>query len=280
MGSLTLLTLVRNIFVDLVPARLGSLSYIYLLVKRFGLAFEIAAGTLLVSMLFDFIAATPLLILSIMLVGFGGAPLSSPLFLTSVIFLLAILLLLLMKLVPMLRFILKLTHLRYERVGVGPAPTRATTRVAPTQKWVNIISQKLAQTVEEIEKIQKKKLYRKVFFISLLIRILKYGSLYFLLHSVIASRGFTIPELNFCKVFLAFAGPEIAANLPIHGVGGFGSWELAWVLTFQPMGFTREIAIRTGFIVHGITQVIEYAMGIIAIVILALPFHWRKKQRS
>ncbi len=262
MGDVTLLTLVRNIFTDLVPARLGSLSYIYLLVKRFGFAFEVGASTLLISMLFDFIAVTPLVILSIVIVGFGGAPLSNPFFLISVIVLLVILLLLLMKLIPILRFLLTLFDRGVRKTGLGG------------NRKVKIILQKLAQTLEEIGKIKERKLYWKVFFISLLIRILKYGSLYFLLHSVIAYHGFGIFELSFWKVFLAFAGPEIASNLPVHGIGGFGTWELAWVVTFQAMGFARELAIRTGFIVHGITQLVEYAMGIIAIIILALPFHW------
>ncbi len=66
--DLVLVTLVRNLFVDLIPARIGSLSYIYLVNRRFGFSFEIAASGFLVAFLFDFIIIFPMLFLAILLV--------------------------------------------------------------------------------------------------------------------------------------------------------------------------------------------------------------------
>ena len=43
--DIVLVTLVRNAFDDLLPARLGSLSYIYMLNKRLGFSFESAAAS-------------------------------------------------------------------------------------------------------------------------------------------------------------------------------------------------------------------------------------------
>ena len=53
-----LVTLIRNLFVDLLPARVGSLSYIYLLNKRLRFTFESATSTFVVAFLFDLSLAT------------------------------------------------------------------------------------------------------------------------------------------------------------------------------------------------------------------------------
>ena len=56
----------RNLFVDLLPARLGELSYVYLLTKRAGRPAEDGLASLFLAVLFDLIALVPLLILAIL----------------------------------------------------------------------------------------------------------------------------------------------------------------------------------------------------------------------
>jgi len=75
--NIILVTLIRNLFVDLFPARIGSLSYIYILNKRLNFSFEVATSTFVVAIMFDFLTLSPFLILSIFAVGLGTTAIST-----------------------------------------------------------------------------------------------------------------------------------------------------------------------------------------------------------
>ncbi|WP_258189410.1 lysylphosphatidylglycerol synthase transmembrane domain-containing protein [Candidatus Hakubella thermalkaliphila] len=51
--------LVRDLFVNIVPARLGSLSHIYVLFQRFKIPVEIGLSTMVVGLVFDSVAMLP-----------------------------------------------------------------------------------------------------------------------------------------------------------------------------------------------------------------------------
>lgn len=267
-GSLLLVTLVRNLFVDLFPAKLGSLSYVYILNKRFNFPFEIATSTFLLAFVFDFIAVVPLLIIAILMLGIGTTPISSPLIfsITGLIFLL--LLLLLFNLTWVLRILLSIVGWVLRKL-----------RLKKNER-IDFLLKKLIFTIDAVEEIKKRKIYWKVFFYSIAIRILKYSGIYFLLHSVLAYKGFTIANLNFWKVFLGSSGAELSALMPIHGIAGFGTWETAWAFTFQLLGFDLKLAIISGFATHLISQIFAYSLGILSILILSLPLLSKKRKFS
>ncbi len=77
-SGILLVTFIKNSLIDLLPARLGSLSYIYLLNRRLGLAFEPVTSSFIASFLFDFLTLSPFLILAIMSVGLGVDAIASP----------------------------------------------------------------------------------------------------------------------------------------------------------------------------------------------------------
>ena len=77
-GSIFLVTLIRNVFVDLLPARIGSLSYIYLMNRRLHYSFEASASTFLAAVVFDFLTLSPFLLTAILVVGLGSTSVSSP----------------------------------------------------------------------------------------------------------------------------------------------------------------------------------------------------------
>jgi len=260
MKELVLVTLVRNLFVDLLPARIGSLSYVYLLNKRFGFPFEIAASTFLVAFIFDFIVVFPLLFLAIIMVSTNLIPFMSFSFIIISVFVFGFLVAFLFYLSHLITIFVNLIMWCSQRLGIE------------NNSRLKVLREKLLLTAKDIETIKTRKIYGKVFFTSLAVRIFKYGSLYFLLHSVLVHLNFAITDLNFWKVILGILGAEFSALLPIHGVAGLGSWEAAWVLTFKLLGFfDPQVAIVSGFSVHIITQIFEYFLGILSIIILYLP---------
>lgn len=259
-GNIFLVTFVRNLFVDLFPARIGSLSYIYILNRRLNFSFEAATSTFVVSFVFDFLTLSPFLIFSIFFVGFGNTALSSiSLLVISTIFFFLVFIIL-WKITQLSVFMLKIYRLFLKSIRLKE------------KKWAKVSTEKIRLTIEDIKQIKKRKIYWPIFFLSLGIRLAKYGSLYLLLFSLLKSHGFSLKTLSFCKTILGTTGAEMTGALPIKGIAGFGTWESAWALTFKLMNFEPSLAIMSGIGIHLITNLFEYFLGIISIIILAFPF--------
>ena len=259
-GNILLVTLIRNCFVDLFPARIGSLSYIYILNKRLNFSFEVATSTFVMAFIFDFITLSPFLVISIFAVGFDSTPIPfSGLLLLSLLFFI-IICLILWKITEIFSYLSKAYRFLLNAFKVE------------NKKWAKISVEKIQSIKDHLFKIKKRKIFWPILFLSFIIRLAKYSFIYFLLYSLLHSYGFTLRNLSFWKTILGSAGANLTSFLPIKGVAGFGTWESAWALTFKLMNFEPRLAILSGFGVHLITNLFEYSLGIIAILILVLPF--------
>ncbi len=258
--NVLLVTFIRNLFVDLFPARLGSLSYVYVINRRMKFPFETAASSFILAVIFDFITLSPFLIFSIFIVGLGSSAVSSPLFLIiSFFFFLAILLALLF-LIPLIKLFFKLYCYTINLFRVDK------------KIWAIKSNKTIEKIIENLSATKNRRILWPVFSISLAQRLAKYGALYFLLYSILSSHGFSLHDLDFFKTILGVTGAELTSILPIKGLGGFGTWESAWVLTFKLMNFQPQLAIISGIGVHLITNLYEYILGILSIIIISLPF--------
>jgi uncharacterized membrane protein YbhN (UPF0104 family) len=257
--NIFLITFIRNLFVDLLPARLGSLSYIYFLNQRMGYSFESAGSSFVVAFVFDFLTLSPFLILAMLWVGLGSSTAASPLMLVVAAVFFALILLVLMQLVPLLRLGIRIFErlLRFFRLE--------------QRKWAVSASQKLALTLFELTAIRKRHSYWGLFFLSLALRLTKYGALYVLLVALLHSFGYSWGDLGLAQTILGITGAEFTSVLPIKGIGGFGTWETAWAFTFELMEFEPRLAIISGIGVHLLTNLFEYTLGILSILYLALP---------
>ncbi len=259
-GNIFLVTLIRNLFVDLLPARIGSLSYIYFLNKRLNYSFEAAASSFVVAIVFDFLTLSPFLVTAIFIVGLSSTAISSFALLIVALTFFIFIFVALWKIIPLFSLLLK----AYQRM--------LKTFKLEEKKWAQISVEKIILTIDSLSQIKEKKIYGPVFFLSLSIRLAKYASLYFLLFSLLRGQGFLLGELSFWKTILGVTGAELSSALPIKGIAGFGTWESAWALTFQLMDFDQRLAILSGIGVHLLTNLFEYSLGIMSILILAFPF--------
>lgn len=266
-GNIFLVTFIRNLFVDLFPARIGSLSYIYILNRKLNYSFEVATSTFVVAFVFDFLTLSPFLVISILSVGLGSTTLSSTSLLGISLLFLLIICLILLKITQLSHLFLNVLQLLLKLLNLKD------------RRWAKITVEKISLTIAELIKIKKRKIYWPLFFLSLGIRLAKYGSLYILLFSLLRSHGFSLENLSFPKTILGITGAELTSALPIKGIGGFGTWESAWALTLMLLGFKSQIAILSSG-VHLITNLFEYFLGILSILILALPFIKSKRQKS
>lgn len=266
-GNILLVTFIRNLFVDLFPARIGSLSYIYVLNKGLKYPFEQAASTFVVAFIFDFLTLSPFLILSMLMVGLGATAISNPMLLLIAFVFLLVVFLILFQLIPLSRVFYRLyTNL-------------LKVFALETKKWAKISVDKFELTIDALMQIEERKIQWPLFLLSLVIRAAKYGSLYFLLLSLLRNYGFSLANLSFWNTILGITGAEMTGALPIKGFAGFGTWESGWALTFQLMGFEPRLAILSGIGVHVISNIFEYSLGILSILLLTLPFLNRNKEK-
>jgi uncharacterized membrane protein YbhN (UPF0104 family) len=261
-------TFIRNSFVDLLPARLGSLSLIYVLNKRLGFPFEAATSAFVASFAYDFLTLAPFVVGAALIVGLGSTAISSPALLAVAgAFFVA--------------WVLVLARLSwFFRLAIRIYEWGSRLFRLDAKKWAATAKEKLEATAESLALIQEKRLALPFFVLSLGIRACKYVSIYFLLFALMRSLGFGFRDLGIWKLILGITGAELTSALPVKGLAGFGTWESAWALTFGLMNIDPRFAVLSGLGVHLVTNIFEYSLGIGSLVILALPFLRGKKKNA
>jgi hypothetical protein len=257
-GDMLIVTFVRNGFEDLLPARLGSLSYVVVLNRNIGLPFEAAASTLIVMLVFDFLTLPPFIIAAILLSRTAAGILPVPLLIGLALAYFFLVLLLLWKIVPVTRLLTRVYRRGLRLLGKQNRP------------WARRSAEKLESTAAALAGLQSRPIVVPLFLISVLIRFLKYVSLYVLLLALLHHRGIGLADLALWKVVLGVTAAELTSLLPVKGIADFGTWESAWVLAFSMMGIDRATAVLSGFSVHLLTNLFEYGMAALALLALAV----------
>jgi hypothetical protein len=242
---LVLVTAVRNMAVDLVPARAGAVaSYLYLVTARLGLPLEAGVASFALSFILDTLAVAPLLVLALLAVGSAPLP---PLVLVGGS--LAVLL----GSVAALWVLAPILHIA--AMGAGRLP--GADRLVPL----------LRAAAGEVERRERARTLVPALGLSLLLRLTKYGAYYCLLRALLGSQDQPESNLSFLRVFLAVAGAELAASLPLPTVMSLGPYEAAGAAGFAFwLGLPRELATLAVTAFHGLSQVHDYGLGLLALV--------------
>lgn len=252
--ALFLVVLVRNLFSDLLPARAGTLIYIFILNTRLGVALDLATSSFALAFLFDIISLTPILILALIFID-PASGISILTILLGTLILAVLTAIILIKLPKMFDWSARLSK-KLPFVGENSR---------------HILYDLFHRSDLDVRKVRDSGLYGRVFTLSILIRLTKYAGLYFLLFALLAPRGYSFSELNITKSFFGFCAPELVASLPISGIAGFGAYEGTWAFVFELLGFPADLAKLTGVSHHLFTQVYGYGLGLLAMLALSLP---------
>jgi len=251
--ALFLVTLVRNFFSDLLPARIGTLVYIYIVNRRLNVPLSAATSSFAICFLFDIIAVSIL-----------GVCTSLCYFSNSQTFVLATI----AGLFLLLCTFLVLYFLPWFLVECGKLIGRSHFLREPRRdKLKNCIE----EIGTEINMAKQSGVYGKVFALSLLVRFFKYVSLYMLFIGLIAGLGESVEMFPLFKVVTGMIAAELSASLPISGIAGFGAYEGTWAFVFQLLGYSEKLSVVTSVSHHLITQVYGYGLGSLAVLALLLP---------
>lgn len=246
-GQMWLVTGVRNMVVDMLPARIGELGYVALLNRGYGVKLEHCVSSLTISVAFDFVAlfVVALAIVGSQMVGVGiqgwavGAMLMA-----VVISAIAILGL----------------------FAITPWFTRQLARRFKSQWQSESLLGKALDLLERftasLETVRDSGQTLKVLAVSVVIRMLKYLGFFLLFQAVAVPSFESLASLPTGHVVGALIGGEVGASMPIPTFMSFGAYEAGGLLVFQLLGVADQAAATVTLLcVHIWSQIMEYTIG-------------------
>ncbi len=249
---LFLVTLVRNMTVDMLPARVGELFYVGLLNRGLGVRLPACFSSLAISVWFDIMVIIPL-VFALILYPILDAGMQTRLFVIAAV-LVAVCVVGLLLLHPGLAIIARWL----ERFSGSDS------------KLFNALQKFVGQFAESVRRSLTRQTIVKIFLLTVGVRVCKYSSIA-LLFSGIASAGF--PQLvgvDPGSIVIGLLASEAGASLPIPAFMSFGTYEAGGLAAFAMLGLPTASAGLALFTIHIVTQLVDYTLGGIAFILFLL----------
>jgi uncharacterized protein (TIRG00374 family) len=220
---------VHNLANNILPARTGEVSYVYLVKKLYNIPAGEGIATLIVARVFDFITISSLFFISVVFIE--NLP---PIIAKAIWFVAGLLILMLTILFSFLYFNKKFMDVSggiVNRMGVK------------NRRWVLYLSRKAKETVQSFNEIKSQRTIVTAFLASIGI----WTSIYSVTFSLLEGMHL---QLGFLEMVLAFTFLTAINTLPLRSVAGFGTTEGAWTLVLMGLNIPMTTAIATGFGMH------------------------------
>lgn len=254
-GRIFLVTLVRNAFVDMLPARAGELSYLAMLNRGCGVGAGAAVSSMAVSVLFDFVA------LALLLLGLIAAPMlrnRQSLILVGV----SVVVLALVCAVGFVG-IFRVLPWMLDRVKRLAAGRRLHRLVAAGIDFLDRLNRDLAA-------IRDRGTAARVLAFSIGVRVLKYTAVYLMFLAVTRVAFPAMAGAPMWSVVIALIMAEGAVGLPLPSFMGFGMYEAGGAAAWKLLGFEAGMAAIVMLALHIVSQVLDYTLGILGAGIFTL----------
>ena len=232
---------VHNMVNNILPARTGELSYIYLLKKLHNKDTGDGIATLFIVRIFDLTTIALLFFLSALMIR------DLPEIITLAVWGIAAFMLLIVIFVIVLLCSGK-SFLNVVKKFFGMINLKMS--------FVDYLLKKVEEVVRSFEKIKTNG--KSAIIASIIISFGIWLSLYLL--SYILLKAMNI-DLGYFAVVLASTFAVLTMVLPIQGIGGFGTLESGWAIGFVAIGLTKEVAISSGFGYHIIIWIYFLVLG-------------------
>lgn len=245
--QMLLITAVRGMVVDFLPARLGELIYVALLKKLSNTSIPSGLSSLLFAILLDIAVLAPVTILIGLIIGF---PNTTPL--KVAILAVAILVVFYIG----IRYLLPIIMDWINRLKLNQQSL-----IGKLIGFINDMNLAVQTTLHA-------GVFLKVFFLSIIVRILKYAGLILLFNAVVSGNFPDLEILSTIKTLAAIIASEMSAALPIPTLMSFGAWEIGGMTFMALFGAPPQDSLLALLAVHIQTQAVDYGIGITALFIL------------
>ena len=245
-----LVTLSRNMFVDMLPARLGELSYIAMLNKGCRVSGESCVSSLAIAFVFDLIALGVLLAVLLIVQAVGGDLQG---WMVGVVLVLGLL-------------IVFLLVLLYPAVSLT---NRLVGKIGWMQRGLLGKGADLLGRIERaLDQSRNAGITGRVLVLSVGVRAAKYFGLYWLFVGV----AIQFPEIktSLALVLPALVSAEAGASLPVPAFMGFGTYEAGGTLALTVLGASAATSLMVMLAMHVLSQIIDYLLGGIGLVLFIM----------
>ena len=262
---MTLVTGVRGMFVDMLPARIGELSYVAMLNRGYRISAEACLSSLTVAIAFDFIAllfiVLGLFATQLMTGGVEGWMLGA---LISAIVITSIALIGLFIIAPWF---------------VSTFMAMSSNKVKRS-KLLTVLFDLANKFVDAINTTRQSSNLVLVLVLSVGIRVLKYLGFYLLFRAVVVPSFQQLAGLPMPQVVGALIGGEIAASLPVPAFMSFGVYEAGGTAVLTAFGIDKLQSLVAMLSVHIWSQVFDYAIGGVCLLLFVWLFRSVKSSSS
>lgn len=246
-----LVSAVRNMAVDMLPARLGELAYVALMNRGCRVSGDRCVSSLSLSFAFDMLALVVLLIALAGLEVLTGTDSRFPL--GSLLIGLSI---------PVALF----TAALFGGIRPGVTLIQGLFRRLAATRLVHAVLQFLLRLADAIAAAARAGIVLRVLGLSVLVRLAKYAGLFLLYRAVTGPSFAELQEANFLQVLLALIGGEAGAALALPTLMGFGAYEAGAVVALAWSGFSSASATVAMLALHLWSQAVDYAIGGLALI--------------
>jgi hypothetical protein len=214
---------------QLLPARTGEVSYLYLFRKVYGLSLGRSASILISARILDLLTIIVLFLLSLFLLV-ETQETKMKIFILGVVILVVVILILslllfaaskILKLIKKIMILINLQNYRFSNYSYN-------------------VLQSIISNLSVIKSL-------KVFLPSVLFSFFIWLAMYFLTYVLVRGLGL---ELSFFEGVFVATFALITSILPIHGLVGFGTTEGFWAIGMLLLGYSKGLAISSGFGIH------------------------------
>ena len=247
-----LVTFVRGACADMLPARLGELSYVAMLNRGCAVPAADCLSSLSIGLLFDFLALLAVLAVAIPAAAQGLSLLGSAILLAGIC---AVGVALLFFALP------AVAGWRWERL----APFRWRPGA-----WLLRLARDVAAAVVAV---RRGRVAGRVLALSVAVRAAKYAGLYALFVAVTRPLWPALSHAPVAAVLVALVAAEGAASLPVPTFMSFGSYEAGGLAALTALGFPAGDSLVAMLAMHLLSQAIDYSLGGLAFLV----FSWIAK---
>lgn len=243
-----LVTQTRNMLVDLLPSRIGELGYIVMLNRGYRVSAQTCVSSMGISFIFDLLAllliVAAIVVNSMIATAGQGSVLGVFLVLAAAV---------------AVTFFLTFRGVRFF--------ANLARRLLPqgSNRLLDRTVAFLRQIADAIDATRRAKILSHVLSLSILVRGIKYFGLVLAFRAVAGPSFPVLADLPVGALLAALIGAEAASALPIPAFMSFGTYEAGGILMLTLFGASAAISRLVMLGLHICTQVIDYALGGLAL---------------
>ena len=240
---LMLVTLVRNMTVDMLPARVGELFYVGMLNRGLRIPLQTCFSSLAVSVWFDVMVIIPL-VFALILYPLLDAGIQQRLIVLAAV------------LVVVCTLGILILH-----PGLSLAAKFLKRHTSGQSKILRKLNAFISDFSDSVKASLSRGTILATFMLTVGVRLCKYSSIVILFYAI-AQAGF--PELvdsDPGSVVVALLASEAGASLPIPTFMSFGTYEAGGLAAFAMLGISVSAAGLALFTIHLVTQAVDYTLG-------------------